>query len=165
MKMMPDVGRFQCGVAALIYHPPTQTYLLLQRARKLEYGYGQWECVTGRVNQGESFETALHREVLEEIGVRVQVDFIIGTTRFYRGDPTPDNELLGVKYACTIDDRDAITISEEHSAIRWLTASQVSELLPADHWLTRTIERAELMRNALPPALIEHFRATGFETD
>ncbi|MDX1995900.1 MAG: NUDIX domain-containing protein [bacterium] len=160
---MPTIGHFIAGIAALIYHPPSQTYLLLRRATDKDAGAGEWECVTGRVDQGESFEQALIREVREEIGVTVALDFIIGTTHFYRGAPVPENELVGVKYACSIAERDSITISAEHSEQRWLTADEVYALLAPDHWLYRTIQRAEILRTALPQTIIDLHRREGFE--
>lgn len=156
------VGRFLGGIAAIIYHPETKTYLLLQRAATRDAGQGEWECVTGRVDQGESFERALYREVHEELGVTVSIDFIVGTSHFYRGEHTPENELLGVKYACTIADREAIRVSDEHQAYQWLTANEVYELLPAEHWLYQAIRRAELLRQVLPDELIELFHVEGF---
>ena len=158
-----SVGRFLCGIAALIYHPATATYLLLKRAAERDAGGGEWECVTGRVDQGEGFEDALHREVREELAVAVRPDFIVGTSHFYRGAPIPENELLGVTYACTLDTPDAIRVSAEHSEHRWLTAAEAFDLLPPDHWLHRTIRRAELTRTALPATLLATHRHAGFE--
>ena len=158
-----SVGRFQCGVAAIIYHAETRTYLLLRRATHRDFGGGDWEGVTGRVNQGENFEAALHREVAEELGVRVQIEFIIGTSHFYRGDERPENELLAVKYACLIEERDQIVMSAEHSEHRWLTAEQVYALLPPSHWLHQTIRRAEYTRPLLPAELIDLHSREGFE--
>ena len=158
-----DVGRFQCGIAALVHHPSTGAYLLLRRASDRDVGGGEWECVTGRVAQGEGFEAALRREVREELGVEVQIDFIIGTSRFYRGAPIAENELLAVKYACTLDNRDALQVSPEHSDHRWLTANEVFSLLPSEHWLCQAIRRAEMTRGNLAPALLETHRREGFE--
>ncbi len=158
-----SVGRFLCGIAALVYHPATRTYLLLRRAADRDAGGGEWECVTGRVDQGEGFEEALHREVREELGVAVAPDFIVGTSHFYRGASVPENELLGVTYACMLDDPGAIRVSAEHSEHRWLTADEVFDLLPPDHWLHRTIRRAELARTALPATLMATHRREGFE--
>jgi 8-oxo-dGTP diphosphatase len=160
-----DIGRFQCGIAAIIYHPQTKTYLLLQRAENRDVGGREWESVTGRVNQGESFESALHREVREELGVAAHLEFIVGTSHFYRGEHTPDNELLGVKYVCTVKDRDAVQIGEEHSAFCWLTAKQIYSMLPSTHWLHQTVQQAELIRNAVSPELIKVFQRASFETD
>jgi len=94
------IGRFYAGIAAVIRSPRTNQYLLLQRSEHKDYAPGAWECVTGRVDQGEGFEDALHREVREELGVRVQVEYILGTTHFQRGAPIPENELVGVIYMC-----------------------------------------------------------------
>ncbi len=90
------IGRFYAGIAALIWVPETKQYLLLRRSTQKDYAQGAWECVTGRVDQGESFEDALRREVREELGAEVQLEYILGTTHFYRGDPIPENELVGV---------------------------------------------------------------------
>ena len=160
-----SIGRFQCGVAALLYHAATKTYLVLRRSRQRDFGSDDWESVTGRVDQGESFEQAVYREVREESGLDIQIDFIIGTTHFYRGQPTPESELLGVKYACSVGSREALTISDEHDEARWLTADEIYTLIPPAHWLHQTVQRAEMLRDMLPEALIAYQRATGFESD
>lgn len=160
-----SIGRFQCGVAALLYHTETKAYLLLRRSRQRDFGADDWESVTGRVDQGESFEQAVYREVREEVGLDIQIDFIIGTTRFYRGQPTPENELLGVKYACSVRSREALTISDEHDEARWLTADEIYALIPPEHWLHQTVQRAEMLREALPESLIAYQRQVGFESD
>lgn len=161
---MTAVGRFLGGVAALVYHQPTATYLLLRRQSSRDFGAGQWECVTGRVDQGEGFEHAVRREVREELGVEVTLDFIIGTTHFYRGEPSPETELLGVLYVCGIEDRGAVVVSDEHDEHRWVSADDALALLPAGHWLRATIGRAETMRQLLPAALVERNRTDGFES-
>lgn len=162
------IGRFSGGVAALLYFPAAREYLLLQRAPAKDFGAGAWECVTGRVDQGEGFEDALRREVAEEVGVRdFQINFIIGTTHFYRGQARPEDELIGVVYCCSIADPDAIRISPEHSAYRWLTAAEAYEFLtaanPGTTWMKRVIERAETIRSLTPGALMDFYQQHGFE--
>lgn len=157
------VGRFLGGISALIRHPDNDTYLILRRSAQKDVGAGHWECVTGRVDQGEGFETALHREVREELGVEITAEFIIATTHFYRGDPLPENELLGVHVCCTIADPDAITISHEHDAHRWATAEEVHDLLGPDHWLTQVIQRAEALRARMPADLRAFLRTHSLE--
>ena len=161
------IGQFIAGVAALIWSPKSEKYLLLRRSEQKDYARGSWECVTGRVEQGEGFEDALRREVLEELGIEVKVDHILGTTHFHRGDPTPENELVGVIYLCSLDEPDSIRIGEEHSEYLWLTAEQAIELLTADdpttQWVKRLIRRAEAVRPMLPKSLVEFQDDTGFE--
>lgn len=153
-----SIGRFMAGIAAVIFHPSTETYLILRRAGHRDYMAGGWECVTGRVNQGESFEQALHREVREETGAAVQIEFILGTSHFYRGAAVTENELLGVRYFCTIQDRAAVRMHDEHSEMAWLTAEEVYELTPHGDWLHQTIRDAETIRKHLTPELKAFYR-------
>jgi 8-oxo-dGTP diphosphatase len=163
---MPN-GRFQAGIAALIWSAETQKYLLLRRSEQKDYAAGAWECVTGRVEQGESFEQALMREVNEELGVQVTAIHLLGTTHFFRGSTTPDNELVGVIYLCSLAGSDLIHISPEHSEYRWLDAEQAYQLLsssdPSTQWLRRVLERAEDIRPLLPEALRSYQSQVGFE--
>lgn len=163
------IGRFCAGIAALVWSPTQGRYLLLKRSPSKDFAAGVWDCVTGRVDQGESFEMALHREVQEELGVDVQIAFIIGTTHFYRGEPLPENELLGVAYLCTLEESHRIRLSPEHSEFRWASVPEAEELLvepdPSTQWLKRTVARAESLRALMPPSLLSRYREIGFALD
>lgn len=163
------IGRFRAGVGAVIWSPERGAYLLLQRSEQKDFAPGAWECVTGRVDQGESFEAALRREVREELGeaFEIAVDFIIGTSHFYRGPETVDHELLGVIYHCSLVGPEMVHLSAEHSRYRWAEAGVVQDALrddePAEAWLKRTLARADAMRALLPPAFVRLNHTTGFE--
>ena len=156
------IGHFLAGIAAVIWDAHTGRYLLLRRAAHRDYGQGAWESVTGRVDQGESFEQALHREVREEIAAEVQIEFIIATTHFYRGEEKPENELLGLIYGCTIKDAQAVKMGDEHSEMRWVSVEEALAFLPQSHWLRNVIQRAELLKAHLPAELRQVFRKEGF---
>ncbi len=158
-----SIGRFLGGILALVRELENGRYLLLQRASSKDVGAGTWECVTGRVDQGESFEDALYREAEEEIGIRPQIEFILGTTHFYRGPTSPETELLGIAYACTIPSAGAIQLSPEHDAHHWFTAAEIDQFLPEEHWLLPVVRRAELMRWLWPDELREYFRERPFD--
>lgn len=162
-----SIGRFLAGVGAVIWSPEMKQYLLLRRSEHKDYAPGTWECVTGRVDQGEGFEDALHREVREELGLDVQVQHILGTTHFYRGEPSPENELVGVVYLCTLPGPTSIHISEEHSEYSWLSADQAIKLLTStdtsSQWAKRVIQRAEVIRSMLPGELASFQTESGFE--
>ena len=152
-----DVGHFLGGIGALVWDPATRSYLLLQRANNRDFKSGAWECVTGRVDQGESYEQALHREVREEIGATVQIEFLVATTHFYRGESRPENELLGVIYSCIIQNPEQAHFEAEHSAQRWVTADEAMAFLPEGHWLRNVIIRAERLRMLVPAELRQAF--------
>lgn len=161
------VGRFIAGIAALIWSPKIERYLILHRSEQKDFAPGAWECVTGRVDQGEGYEDALRREVHEELGAEVFIEHILGTTHFYRGDPIPENELVGVIYLCYLSDPNSIRIGQEHSEYRWLSAGQAIELLsasdPTTQWAKRIIQRAEVVRRMLPEDLLDLQKTNGFE--
>ena len=164
-----DVGRFLAGIGALIWDQESDRYLLLRRSKVKDFAAGAWECVTGRLDQGEGFEQAVHREVREEIGAEVMPLFILGTTHFYRGESIPDNELVGVVYFCRMRSWSQVIMSDEHDQYRWVTAEQAFKLLRGNHpteiWLRKVIERAELMKRNIPPDLSDVFVKEGFELD
>ncbi len=158
-----SIGRFMAGIGALMWDPKTDKYFILRRIDHRDYAAGAWECVTGRVDQGESFEEALHREVHEEIGAKVQIEFIVATTHFYRGEAVHENELLGLVYGCSALNPGEIRVGEEHSEGRWVSVDEAFALLPAEHWLRAVIQRAELMKSQLSPELRSVFREQGFD--
>ena len=162
-----SVGQFRGGVAGLVWCPASQRYLLLKRSSAKDFAPGVWECVTGRVDQGEGFEDALRREVREELGVEVRIDFLLGTTHFYRGEEKPENELIGVVCLCSLAGPADVCIGAEHSEYRGVTAQEAVDLLvdadPSTRWIRRVIERAEAVRQLSPPALLGYYRQKGAE--
>ena len=158
-----SIGRFYAMVGALVRRPSDGKYLVLRRSEGKDFAGGEWECVTGRVDQGEGFTDALHREVYEELGVEVQIEFIIGTVHFYRGEAMPENEMVGVQYCCSIENPEAIRQSWEHAEHRWITPQEAEGLLPGTHWLGEIIRRAEAIWELLSPELLALHREQGFE--
>jgi len=158
-----SIGRFFAMVGALVWYPPDGTYLVLQRSADKDFASGAWECITGRVDQGEGFTEAVLREVHEELGVKAHIDFIVGTAHFYRGEARPENEIVGVQFCCSIQDPQAIRISAEHAAHRWITANEASQLFTPQHWLGKAIRRAESIRALSPQELLDYYSVEGFE--
>jgi 8-oxo-dGTP pyrophosphatase MutT (NUDIX family) len=105
----------------------------------------------------------VRREAFEELSLEVHIEFILGTTHFYRGDALPENEMVGVHYGCSIQDATSLRLSDEHSAYQWVTAEQAKSLLPAGHWLRGLIARAEVVRGLMPQELLQFYRHDGFE--
>ena len=163
------IGTFSAGIGALIVNEATGNYLILKRSPQKDYAAGAWECVTGRVDQGEGFEDALHREVREELNIEVRPLFVIGTTHFYRGPERPENELVGIVYCCSSSNLENMRLSHEHTEYRWVTLADARDLLHrsnvAERWLITVIERAEAGRRLYPTELLDLFRREGFELD
>ncbi len=70
-------------VAAVIHHDGK--VLLTRRFHDAHLG-GLWEFPGGKIEEGESKEAALIREIREELGVRIKVGSLILDERFDYGD-------------------------------------------------------------------------------
>ena len=99
----------------------------------------------------------------EELGVRPEIEFILGTTHFYRGPASPETDLLGMAYACTIPTASAIQLSAEHDAHHWFTTTELVEFLPENHWLLPVVARAEFMRQHWPEPFKAYFAERPFD--
>jgi 8-oxo-dGTP diphosphatase len=89
--------------------------------------HGWWAFPGGRLRESESPEEGLRREVREETGLSVEIVRPVLTRTFeWSGEPK-----FGVAYLCRLpDDSDpeAIELSDEHRAYRWVEPEAVSEL-------------------------------------
>lgn len=87
-----------------------------------------WEFPGGKVEIGESNETALVREILEELCCRITISAHLTTT-------THDNEARSVRlhtYRCEIVE--GVPIANEHAELRWVALHDLRTLdwAPAD---------------------------------
>jgi 8-oxo-dGTP diphosphatase len=111
-------------VAAIIYK--NGAYFATQR------GYGEfegmWEFPGGKIELGETAESALKREIQEELGIDITVDKFLCTTDY----DYPSFHLTMHCYLCSIISGEIEL--REHKSARWLTVEALDsvEWLPAD---------------------------------
>jgi 8-oxo-dGTP diphosphatase len=90
------------------------------------------------LDDGESPEEALHREILEETGLRVTVGSLVDAWVF---QVTAKERVLILQYACRLNGTHGVTISHEHTESSWLRLADLnSEPLPGGY--LRGIQRA-----------------------
>lgn len=84
---------------------------------------GKWEFPGGKVNQGESHEVALEREVREELGIDVQVRELIHSGKTIVGDVT-------IRLSCylVLGSPEQIVLGDDHIEMQWIELSRYSEL-------------------------------------
>lgn len=157
-----SIGRFYAGISALIQRTSDGRFLLLRRSPEKDFASGEWECVTGRVDQGEGFPEAARREMREELGTEARIDFILGTMHFFRGEAAAENELVGVCFCCSIEAVSAIRLSAEHVEARWVTLAEAEMLLHPKHWLATAFRHAEAIRALSSTTLMDYFQKNGF---
>lgn len=95
-------------------------------------GYGKWkdwwEFPGGKMEQGETPEEALKREICEELSAEINVDELFGTVDY----DYPKFHLTMHCYLCTLQ-TNAMHLNEHESA-RWLAKDELDSVkwLPAD---------------------------------
>jgi len=88
-------------------------YLIAQRNRDKHFAF-YWEFPGGKVNNNESFENALKREILEELSINIKINNKISSERFR-------DEKINVEvhyFLCEKFDEEIIL--SEHEDMKWV---------------------------------------------
>lgn len=94
---------------------------------------GKWEFPGGKVEQGETPERALAREIAEELGVVVSVGEQLGS-----GTARAGSRLIRLDvYAAHL--RSGALVLREHAQIRWASAAE----LPSFDWAEADVPSVE----------------------
>ena len=103
-------------------------------------GYGDmqggWEFPGGKIEAGETPETALKREILEELDTQIVVEQFITTIEY----DYPNFHLTMYCYLCRVASGN-LTL-KEHKAARWLSANELDSVdwLPADRVVVEEVK-------------------------
>jgi len=104
-------------------------------------GYGEWkdwwEFPGGKMEEGETPEEALKREIWEELETRIAVERLVETVEW----DYPDFHLTMHCYLCHVESGHLEL--KEHEAAKWLQKDELESVnwLPADWDLVRNLKR------------------------
>jgi ADP-ribose pyrophosphatase YjhB (NUDIX family) len=98
--------------------------LLVRRARSPAKGF--YSLPGGRVEFGESLHAALHREVDEETGLRIEIAGLAGWREVLPATGGGGHYLI-MSFAARWSAREVV-LNDEHDDFRWLPSDRLSEL-------------------------------------
>lgn len=112
------------------------------RVYAAQRGYGDmkdgWEFPGGKVEDGETSEEACRREVMEELGCKLQVMWLLDTLHY----DYPEFHLDMDCFVCTLaPGSEPVAKPGEHKEIRWLGRDELLDVLwlPADQGLIQML--------------------------
>jgi 8-oxo-dGTP pyrophosphatase MutT (NUDIX family) len=129
------------GAAAFVFDDAGRLLVV-----KENYGRYRWSLPGGAIEDGESPEEACAREVLEETGVDVMIDYAVGRYEL------PDISVHA--FRCTIvRGRPALQPTDELSAVEWLAPEAIPH--PRSNALHHALDdalagRRDVVRTGLP---------------
>ena len=85
---------------------------------------GTFDLPGGRVEDGESIKAALHREISEETGLKVDIKEIIGKWSFSK---RPNFSINGITFACNYL-KGKVKLCDEHKNYFWGEIHKLHEL-------------------------------------
>ena len=123
-------------VAAVICDSIKDKKQILATARGYGEFKGQWEFPGGKIEEGETPQEALKREIMEELDTEIEIGELIDTIEY----DYPHFHLSMGCYWCSVVNGDLVL--KEHEAARWLGKDEMMEVewLPADVKLIEKIK-------------------------
>ncbi|HEY4227686.1 MAG TPA: NUDIX domain-containing protein [Candidatus Limnocylindrales bacterium] len=154
--MRPDL--VACWIFRVVDH--VVQILLIRRAPGRMYP-GLWQCVTGRLEPGETIMAGALREVAEETGLvasDIEAFFETDIVNWFH-EASIDGMWSEVVFAARVRPDAAPAISDEHDGLRWVSPVEAHGLVvwPSYHraieqleWLVTNPEKAAVYRLADP---------------
>ena len=120
-KIMQKIQKIVVG--AVIFDK--DKILALQRSKNEEFLPNLWELPGGKVEFGESVDSALHREVKEETGLSVNITGPVSTFHYITEKPDQKKHTVQISFITDRSCRSKVITSEEHDSYAWISKEQV----------------------------------------
>ncbi len=99
--------------------------LIVKRSQDDEVGANSWEFAGGKLEFGEELETALKREISEEVGLEIDVNGLLYATTFKTSE---HRQIVILTYLCNAHSN-KVCLSAEHQDFLWATEQELKDML------------------------------------
>ncbi len=100
-------------------------FLIVKRSKNDSFLPGFWEIPGGKLEHGESPESGLYRELLEETGLKVKPISALSSWTYGNVDKT---QFIQIDYLCEIEQDAQVILSEEHEEYRWVDFEEAKKM-------------------------------------
>jgi 8-oxo-dGTP diphosphatase len=121
----PSNGRIVRCVGAVIWDD-RHRLLLVRRGHAPHQGF--WSLPGGRVEPGETDETALVRELREETGLLVEPTGLLGSVRRPASDDPADTDVLLIHDYTALVTGGSLSAGDDAADARWVDVCELSSL-------------------------------------
>lgn len=111
--------------------------VLLAQGKRSTNGYHS--LIAGFVESGETLEQAIHREVFEEVGIKVK------NIKYFGSQPWPFPHSLMVGYTAEFDEGEIVICEDEILTADWFTLDNMPKTSPVQSIAGQLIERTKTM--------------------
>ena len=116
--------------------------LILKRSTDSKTNPGKWELPGGKVNQDESFDHALIREVYEETNLKIALEHVVGASEQNLHIIRAVHIIMSGKII-----EGELNLSSEHEGYAWITIETLSDYELAD-WLQDYVNQSKIIGNS-----------------
>ncbi|MFO7807217.1 MAG: nucleotide exchange factor GrpE [Candidatus Moraniibacteriota bacterium] len=129
-KKIEDRGREMVLTIKAVVVRDEREVLLLKRSKD-QVNPGKYDLPGGRLEEGETIEEALKREVAEETGLEVEMGDILKATEFPKENKHFKEEKRGLRFIAYYKSGE-VKLSEEHEDFEWVSFDEALEKVSAE---------------------------------
>jgi 8-oxo-dGTP diphosphatase len=136
------LGMYNVIVKAVVFKK--DKVLLLKRTKKDKFAAGEWDLPGGKLEYGEKPEEGLHREILEESGLKVKISSPFSIGYWYSNKEKVYK--IAIDYVAEYKSG-KVKKSDEHEIVEWQNINNIPKTITL--WVRESITKAEKVRNVL----------------
>lgn len=130
-KIDSKKGVDRIGICCVFFcHDGKGKILMHKRSRSCRDERGRWDCGSGSMEFGETFEECVRREIKEEYGIKPRALKLCGVTNVIRKNGREKTHWIAVIFAAKVNSKNVKT-SEPHKIkeIRWFSINKLPKPL------------------------------------
>lgn len=125
--------QYQQGCVGAFIQKENGSFLVVKRADDDEFFPGSWELPGGGSDFGEELQDTVVREIKEETGLDIIVGKPLAVHTHFMERKDEKVQRIEVTFLCQLSGNDAVTLSAEHTAYKWIKPGDIVHMDFSDY--------------------------------